>query len=54
MVDIQEHVTAPLVYNGGTGAYTWRGFWGTEWFTHPSQDLGVIAMTQMGFDQALP
>jgi CubicO group peptidase (beta-lactamase class C family) len=54
MVDIQEDVTAPLVYNGGKGAYTWRGFWGTEWFAHPKHDMVVICMTQMGFDEALP
>jgi CubicO group peptidase (beta-lactamase class C family) len=54
MVDIQEDVNAPMVYYGGKDAYSWRGFWGTEWFTHPRRDLLVITLTQMGFDEALP
>ena len=54
MVDIQKDVNAPMVYYGGKDVYSWRGFWGTEWFTYPCQDLLVIAFTQMGFDEALP
>ena len=38
--------TAPDAISASPGRYGWFGGFGTEWFTDPSRDLTVIAMTQ--------
>ncbi|HSU11477.1 MAG TPA: serine hydrolase domain-containing protein [Pseudonocardia sp.] len=57
MVDIQEGENAPsgsIHYLGGSGAYSWQGFFSTKFVNNPRLDTVIMTMSTPGFDGALP
>ena len=57
MLDIQQGVNAPpgsMHYLGGSGAYSWQGYFSTKFVNNPARDTVILTMTTPAADGALP